>query len=232
MENEELESIARIDNLDRMERPEKSDDFMVDAELAKTYTGLDSNFKRRATRSISKAFTGQENTGSKQLFQEQDIVTAYGLYDVVVPPYNLDELAFFYENSFANHAAINAKVANTVGLGYSFINTDSTLARLEDAESDEQLIRAQRKIQRLKAQMTEWLEELNDEDTFSHILEKVYIDAESTGNGYIEIGRKVNGEIGYVGHIPSTTVRVRRLRDGYIQIVNQRVVYFRNFQGK
>ena len=62
MENEELESIARIDNLDRMERPEKSDDFMVDAELAKTYSGLDSNFKRRAIRSISKAFTGQENT--------------------------------------------------------------------------------------------------------------------------------------------------------------------------
>ena len=48
-----------------------------------------------------------------------DIVTAYGLYDVVVPPYNLDELAWFYENSFANHAAINAKVSNIVGLGIS-----------------------------------------------------------------------------------------------------------------
>jgi PBSX family phage portal protein len=232
MENNELESIARIDNLDRMEKEAKSDDFMVDAEIAKTYSGLDSNFKRRATRNISKAFTGQDNTGSKQLFPEQDIVTAYGLYDVVVPPYNLDELAFFYENQFANHAAINAKVSNIVGLGYSFNNTDATTARLEEAESEEQLMRAQRKIQRLKSEMTNWLEELNDEDTFSHILEKVYTDVESTGNGYIEVGRKVNGQIGYVGHIPSTTVRVRRIRDGYIQIVNQRVVYFRNFQGK
>jgi PBSX family phage portal protein len=232
MENNELESIARIDNLDRMEKEAKSDDFMVDAEVAKTYSGLDSNFKRRATRNINKAFTGQDNTGSKQLFPEQDIVTAYGLYDVVVPPYNLDELAFFYENQFANHAAINAKVSNIVGLGYSFNNTDATTARLEEAESEEQLMRAQRKIQRLKSEMTNWLEELNDEDTFSHILEKVYTDVESTGNGYIEVGRKVNGQIGYVGHIPSTTVRVRRIRDGYIQIVNQRVVYFRNFQGK
>ena len=226
------DSIARIDNLDKMEKPSKHDEFMIDAEIAKTYSGLDSNFKRRATRSINKVFTGQDNTKSKQLFPEMDIVTAYGLYDVVVPPYNLDELAFFYENSYANHAAINAKVSNIVGLGYNFQNTDATTARLEEAESEEQLMRAQRKLQRLKAQMTQWLEELNDEDTFSHILEKVYTDVESTGNGYIEVGRKVNGEIGYIGHIPATTIRVRRLRDGYIQIVNQRVVFFRNFQGR
>jgi PBSX family phage portal protein len=232
MENEEYEYVARIDNLDRMEKQQKSDDFMIDAEVAKSYSGLDSNFKRRASRSINKVFTGQDNTKSKQLFPEMDIVTAYGLYDVVVPPYNLDELAWFYENSFANHAAINAKVSNIVGLGYHFENTDATTARLEEAESEEQLMRAQRKLQRLKAQMTQWLEDLNDEDTFSHILEKVYTDVESTGNGYIEVGRKVNGEIGYIGHIPATTIRVRRIRDGYIQIVNQRVVFFRNFQGK
>jgi len=231
MENEQLESIARIDNLDKMEKSIKSDDFMIDAEIAKSYDGLDSNFKRRASRNLNKAFMGQEDSGSKQLFPEMDLVTAYGLYDVVVPPYNLDELAYFYENSFANHAAVNAKVSNIVGLGYSFEVTDSTMARLEDADSEESLMRAQRKIQRSKASMAEWLESLNDEDTFSHILEKVYTDVESIGNGYIEIGRKVNGDIGYVGHIPATTIRVRRMRDGYIQIVNQRVVFFRNFQG-
>ena len=47
MENN-LESIAKIDNLDKMEKAAKSDDFMVDAELAKSYDGLDTNFKRRA----------------------------------------------------------------------------------------------------------------------------------------------------------------------------------------
>jgi PBSX family phage portal protein len=228
MENNE--TIARIDNLDKMEKPSKKDDFLVDAEIAKTYNGLDPNFKRRASRTLNKVYTGQDNTGSKQLFPEMDITTAYGLYDVVVPPYNLDELAFFYENSFANHAAINAKVSNIVGLGYSFEMTDSTVARLEDAESEDSLMRAQRKIQRSKNIMVNWIEDLNDEDTFTHILEKVYTDVEALGNGYIEIGRKVNGEIGYVGHIPASTIRVRRLRDGYIQIVNQRVVWFKNFQ--
>jgi PBSX family phage portal protein len=159
-----------------------------------------------------------------------DITNAYGLFDVIVPPYNLDELAGFYENSFANHAAINAKVANTVGLGYHLDMTNAVMDRLEQAESDQQLSRAHRKIERGKAIVVDWLEDLNDEDTFTHVLEKVFTDVEATGNGYIEIGRTTAGEIGYVGHIPATTIRVRRLRDGYIQIVNQRTVYFRNFQ--
>jgi len=60
-------------------------------------------------------------------------------------------------------------------------------------------------------------------------MEKVDLDLESTGNAYLEIGRSVTGEIGYVGHIPATTMRVRRLRDGFTQIISGKVVYFRNF---
>jgi PBSX family phage portal protein len=227
---EDNESIAKIDNLDRSEKKEKSDPFSTSVELVKSYDGMTHNFKRKAARVVSKAFTGVDDTKSKQLFPEQDMVTAYGLFDVVIPPYNLDELAYFYENSFANHAAIGAKVSNIVGLGYGFEMTDMTIARLEEAPNDDSLMRAQRKIQRTKAALTDWLESLNDEDTFTHVLEKVYTDVETVGNGYIEVGRKVNGDIGYIGHIPATTIRVRRMRDGYIQIVNQKVVYFRNFQ--
>ena len=225
------ETIARIDNLDK-NKPlvEKFDAFGSGADLVKSFDGIDANFKRRISRNMNKAYMGQDDAKSKQLFPEKDITTAYGLFDVVVPPYNLDELAFFYDNSFANHAAINAKVSNTVGLGYNFIMTDSVKQRLEEMESQDQRTRAQRKVERVKTQLVEWLEELNDEDTFTHVLEKAMVDYESTGNGYIEIGRKINGEIGYIGHIPATTVRVRRLRDGYIQIVNQKVVFFRNFQ--
>ena len=45
----------------------------------------------------------------------------------------------------------------------------------------------------------------------------------------LEVGRTTTGEIGYVGHIPAPTVRVRRMHDGYIQIVADKVVYFRKF---
>lgn len=220
------EYIAKIDVPQSLNKT--TDIFSSDSEIVKTFDSLSPNFKRRVSR-LQKVYSG-DGAGSKQLFPEQEIVTAYGLFDVVVPPYNLDELAFYYENSFANHAAISAKVANVVGLGYNFIPTSSTIEKLELAESDQELQRAQRKVARGKSLMAEWLELMNDEDTFTHTLEKVYTDYESTGNGYIEIGRKVTGEIGYIGHIPSTTIRVRRIRDGYIQVVNQRVVFFRNFQ--
>ena len=226
------EVIARIDNLDKNKpSANKTDDFMTEADLVKGFDGIDANFKRRITR-MNKAYTGQDGAKSKQLFPEQDITTAYGLFDVVLPPYNLDELAFFFDNSFANHAAINAKVANTVGLGYGFIMSDIVKARIEEIENVDQRVRAQRKVERAKSELSNWLEELNDEDTFTHVLEKAMTDYEATGNGYIEIGRKNTGEIGYIGHIPATTVRVRRMRDGYVQIVNQRVVFFKNFQDK
>ena len=227
MENEQ--SVARLDR-PFVKESSLTDPFAVDSEIAKNYDGLSTAFKRRATRKISKAWTGEDGARSKQLIPLQDITTAYGLYDVIIPPYNLDELASFYETSFANHAAINAKVANIVGLGYHFELTNSTKEKLELAPSDEQLMRAYSKIERGKNELYEWLEARNDEDTFSHILEKVMIDAEATGNGYIEIGRTVTGEIGYIGHIPATTIRVRRLRDGYVQIVNQQTVFFRNYQ--
>ena len=221
---------AKIDNLDKSQIQKTAyDPFLAEIDDVRKYDGLNANFKRRASR-MNKVWTGADDTKSKQLIPLQDITTAYGLFDVIIPPYNLDELASFYDSSFANHSSINAKVANIVGLGYNFEITERVMERLEEATGDDQLQRAHRKIERNKSELAEWLESRNDEDTFTHILEKVWTDYEATGNGYIEIGRTVSGEIGYIGHIPSTTIRVRRLRDGYVQIINQQTVYFRNYQ--
>jgi len=228
MENEDYGSRARIDNPQKQEIV-KYDPFAADIEAVRSFDGLNPNFKRKIAR-INKVWTGEDGAKSKQLIPDMDITSAYGLFDVIVPPYNLDELANFYETNFANHAAVNAKVSNTVGLGYHLEPSMALMDRLEDASDDSQRMRAQRKADRAKAMVMEWLESLNDEDTITHVLEKAFTDYEATGNGYIEIGRTVTGEIGYVGHIPATTIRVRRLRDGYIQIVNQRTVFFRNFQ--
>ena len=98
--------------------------------------------------------------------------------------------------------------------------------------NDDQVQRARSRIERAKIEMRDWLESLNDDDSFTRTMQKVYTDMQATGNGYLEIGRTVRGEIGYVGHIPATTMRVRRLRDGYVQIIGQKVVYFRNFGAK
>jgi PBSX family phage portal protein len=139
------------------------------------------------------------------------------------------ELANFYDTSFANHAAIDAKVENIVGLGYRFDLTDTTALRFESSDDQEKVGRARKRIERMKIELRDWLENLNDEDSFTKIMEKVYTDLQATGNGFIEVGRNIEGQIGYIGHIPATTIRVRRLHDGFLQIIGNKIVYFRNF---
>jgi PBSX family phage portal protein len=228
----------------------EQDPFNKSWDTIKEFSGLDQNFRRRTTRSIGKAeyaygSTGVDinteayadsanatptgvDAGSKAINPGTVYRNGYGLFDVITPPFNLYELANFYDTSFANHAAIDAKVANIVGLGYSFEVTGRTMLSFEGKEQSA-TDKARKRIERMKFEMRDWLEGLNDDDSFTKTMEKVYTDLESTGNGFIEVGRTVNGDIGYVGHIPSTTIRIRRLRDGFMQIIGQKVVYFRNF---
>jgi PBSX family phage portal protein len=220
-------------------------------------SGLNKNFKRRITRTEkangtiqgvprgndgkpdveyladAKAFDqGLRGAGSKKINPGSVYRNGYGIFDLITPPYNLYELSSYYDTSFANHAAIDAKVSNTVGLGYKFDITSSTLLKVEAVTAETAKKKAKKRIEQMKIQMADWMENLNDDDSLTKTLEKVVTDMQATGNGYIEVGRTTAGDIGYLGHVPATTMRVRRLRDGYIQIIAGTMVYFRNFQGK
>ena len=226
----------------------------------KGLNGLEKNFKRRSDR-IAKANndtvvetsmgynnvdvmstsyqdsalavrSGINGAGSKEINPGRVYRNGYGMFDVITPPWNLYELANYYDMSFANHAAIDAKVENTVGLGYDFHATPRTLMALESSTNETATEKARKRIERAKVEMKDWIESLNDDDSFTHTMMKFFTDVQATGNGYLEIGRTVTGEIGYVGHIPATTMRVRRLRDGFVQIIGNKVVYFRNFGAK
>jgi len=248
---------ARLGTTDKPESQFKnSDPFNKSWDELKNLGGLEDNFKRRITRQVNKAITqegylatngnidllsdsylssanadpkGKEDSGSKAINPGLVYRNGYGLFDVITPPYNMYELANFYDTSFANHAAIDAKVENVVGLGYRFDVTDRTMMSLENNADKGATLRARNRIERAKLELRDWLESLNDDDSFTRTMEKIYTDLQATGNGYMEVGRTVSGEIGYVGHIPSTTMRVRRIRDGYVQIIGPKVVYFRNF---
>ena len=107
----------------------------------KTLSGIEKNFKRRTDR-IEKAEavdpsinysvgyqnvdvnslgyqdsalavrTGINGAQSKEINPGRVYRNGYGLFDVITPPWNLYELANYYDMSFANHAAIDAKVEN------------------------------------------------------------------------------------------------------------------------
>ena len=208
---------------------EKSNDpFSVEGEEILKISGLGPAIRRKASRDIQKKFVGTQGTGTQQLLTQQ-AVSGYALFDLVMPEYNLDYLSTIYEISPYNYAAINAKVANIVGLGFDFIETKKTTDLLDDIEDEKQLQRARRKLNRIRQDLHKWLEDCNEEETFKETLIKFYTDLEATGNAYLEVGRTTSGRIGYIGHIPSKTMRVRRLRDGFVQLLYGKAVFFRNF---
>ena len=240
---------ARVDDLvNPLDQFKAEDPFNKAWSELKSYNGLDNNFRRRTTRLVEKADrnnptqgyldsaraeqSGIDGAKSKEINPGTVYRNGYGLFDVITPPWNVYELANYYDTSFANHAAIDAKVENIVGLGYDFEVSPATMLRLESNQDKEQVARARNRIERAKIEMHGWLESLNDDDSFTTTMMKVYTDVQAVGNGYLEIGRTIRGEIGYIGHIPATTMRVRRLRDGFVQIIGQKVVYFRNFGAK
>ena len=210
-------------------RQETSTDlFKVNGEELTKISGLSPAFRRKMSRELQKRFQGIEGTETQQNLLAQAI-TGYAMFDLIEPPYNLDYLSTIYEISPYNYAAINAKVSNIVGLGHDFIETRKTNEAFDNITDEKALDRARRKLNRLRQDLYDWLEQCNEEETFTETLIKAYTDVEATGNGYIEIGRTSAGRIGYIGHIPAKTMRVRRLRDGFIQLLYGKAVYFRNF---
>ena len=212
----------------QLQESDFDDPFLGKAEEFLKLEGLNPNFKRNASRKLQKAYTGVDDAKSKKL--DPLDLTGYSLFQIVQPPYNVMYLAQLFDLSPYHHAAVEAKVANVVGLGYKFTENQKTLDKLEDVSSDEQkLDKARRKVSKSKVILRDKLESLNSDDTFEEVMKKVYKDLEVTGNGFLEVGRTSSGQIGYIGHIPAITMRIRRHRDGFVQVVYNRYTYFRNF---
>jgi PBSX family phage portal protein len=194
-----------------------------------SYSSLSPKMKRKVSK-LAKKFEGIDGVASKYI--DPEMLDGYSLYDIVNPPYDLDTLAGLYDSSAIHNASIAARVMNTVGLGFEFVETIKAKRRLEKA-AGERLARVRKSIQDEKQKLEDIFENTNKEETFNETMIKIWQDVLTIGNGYMEIGRNNAGEIGYIGHIPGTLMRVRRKRDGYVQIARSNkisAVFFRNFQ--
>ena len=218
---------VKLDNPSHTVEHDFEDPFNARWEDIKKAEGLSPNFRRSASR-LEKSFTGVGDAKSKKL-DPRDL-TGYSLFQIVQPPYNVLYLAQLYDVSPYHHSAVNAKAANVVGLGYKFENTWATTLKIEESmDNPKRLDKLRSKIEGMKEELRNYLESLNSDDSFIESMKKIFIDLESTGNAYMEVGRTTNGKIGYIGHIPTTTMRIRRHRDGFVQVVYNRYTFFRNF---
>ena len=207
-----------------------SDPFAAKAENLRELEGHSTVFKSNMTRQINKMRRGAGGAESKQIHEDKNFLTGYDTYGVVEPPHNLDALAKLYTISAPHYGAVNAKVANIVGLGYNFVESRKTKKKQEKvADNETKLKKLNEQLSDHRAELEEMFETFNEEDSFVETLIKVWRDYEVTGNGYIEVGRKRDGTIGYIGHIPSQTMRIRKKRDGFVQMTGFKVQFFANY---
>ena len=139
-DNDSEEFIDDVNYFQTIKKVESSDPFKK-----VKYTSLSSRMKRKATR-LAKKYDGVDGVGAKYIDPEE--LDGYSLYDVVTPPYDLETLADLYDSSAIHNAAINARVMNTVGLGYTFPETLKSKRRLEKAQGNsDRLARVRKAIQ-------------------------------------------------------------------------------------
>jgi PBSX family phage portal protein len=211
---------------------ESTDPFAASGEDLQKMGGLNPTVRRRLNRNLEKAYVGSDGAQSKQLNPYALTTDGYGLFNCVLPPYNLDYLAKIYEMSPPHYAAVKAKVMNIVGLGYRFDDSPKAKAKLEATKSERTKKSMRQNIDREKDALMDWLDSCNAEDEFAETLIKVWTDYETIGNGYLEIGRGLDGSVKYIGHIPAVLMRIRRERDGFVQVYSNQAVFFRNFGDK
>jgi PBSX family phage portal protein len=209
---------------------ELSDVFGSDLETIRTFFKGDRNVQRKIDTRLEKAAVEKARTPtkpeSKQVVLRQN---AYSLFDLVEPPYNLATLAKLYEQSSPNYAAINAKVAHLVGLGYNFEPTAKLINEINDVKSEDQRKSRLQLVEEAQIELVDIFDAISEDRSFTDVMHRVATDLEATGVAYIEIGRTTRGQIGYICHIPSHTVRVRRAKDGYVQLADGLAVFFAPF---
>ena len=123
--------------------------------------------------------------------------------EVVEPPYDLDALAQLYETNATHKACVDAKVVNTVGLGYRFVP-----AAGQDQKASPDNV----------ALLEHLVAHCNPEMTFTEVMRTSWTDVECLGNGYIEVTRNSLGQIDGFYHVPGTTVRVKPDGSGFVQL--------------
>ena len=188
--------------------------------------GLKSSQKKKVSR-IEKRHEGFE--GAKSTKEEWDDVGAYNLLGIVQPGHHIDYLAKLYELDATQYAAVKTKVAHIVGLGFDFVESHKAKKKVDKLSEKTKVEAFRRRLEGHKTDLYDWIDRCNEDDTFIETLNKVVTDYETTGNGYLEVGRTVFGEVGYLGHIPATTMRIRKNRDGFVQMVSNKAVFFKNF---
>jgi capsid portal protein len=141
---------------------------------------------------------------------------AYDEHKCATPIVDPTVLARMYSRNVPHKACVDAKTVNCVGLGWLFKPKEG--ADPEQAKETGTLLED---FLNLCAR--------RDQKTWSELLTSIRKDEESVGWAAMEITRNGRGQVDGTFHVHAYTLRRRIDRDGWVQKVNGKYVYFRDY---
>jgi len=136
----------------------------------------------------------------------------------VAPPYNLTSLIQLLDDNPEHSRCVRAKATDVIGQGYKVVK-DPKLKESQVKEAQ-------------KEELENFYQISSFPIPFLEMLNRMTLDLETTGNGYIEVARNVKGYPAALYHVDVTTIRVREDHEGYLQKKDNKTVYFQNFGDK
>jgi len=198
---------------------------------------------RRVAKAEGSEPSGDVEPRSRQLSVEDQFARMVEARKIIEPPFDLDNLSLIPEESSIMGQCIDAMETNIDGYGwgleYAGIKGQEELPEVLDE----------------KNRVTDLLETINPRESFPSLRKKLRRDYESSGNGYLEIIRSLDGRIKWIEHLVSATMRLGPLdkepqkitirvlgssgriieKEGFVlfrrflQIVDRKKVWFKEF---
>lgn len=140
---------------------------------------------------------------------------------IIEPPHDLAKLLQWNDVNVIHSSCIRVKCLDSVGIGFHLEPEDDNTDDNEDVTLDEE-------DTNYKKLMT-FFSKVNEKESLTMMLKKVFHDYESCGNGYIEVARGPDDKIIGLYHINATTMRWCSDKKKLIQRVGEKYVYFKLF---
>lgn len=163
-------------------------------------------------------------TDSKQI--KEDWINAYEESRAIRPPHSIESCLAALVASTRLQKIVRTFARNTVGLGWDIMRKPSSVLSNQAEETPEVAAEDER--------LSAFFDTCNPMMPFSEVMERIVIDRETTGDGYMEVTRDADGNIANLYHLPAVMTRLRGDSPGFIQIqrwhsAERRRVYFKMF---
>ena len=133
---------------------------------------------------------------------------------IIEPPYQLPQLMEWIDLDTIHSSCVRVKTQDAIGMGYYLEAKEEE--RMDNKDED----------MNYQSLMT-FFSLVNPNEDISAMLEKVFMDYEGCGNGYIEVSRGMDGKVNALYHINATTMRWCGDKKRLVQRVGTNYVYFK-----